>query len=428
MDIPPLPPAGSPLPLDPVQGGAGPEMGGSGGHPDLAAPLRILIAEIRDAAVTALGEPAVTLSPPLAVEAPLDTAIALTNWLSTAAAASGRAPDVITSILEQGYVRAMAGVVPGAPGADAMHAVYEAAAARLAAPPSATVLHAPDPAAGLRVFADEVRAQVTADLDVPVPPVPPAPPALAGEPGNVAAQLLTWLRGVADSAGIAPGELRPSVERGAQQATAALELAHAEAPTQAAVGRAHDVVLAGLALPSGVATPVPLFRPDVVQPVPLPGQRRPRVPRRPPDLPSEPTEPSEADEEGVARVEAPDLKGPMDLIRRYFEDLQSHRPAFAARFFVLPAGFWIHGRWTGYADATRLGEYFAAVKADLEVAGVRGGRLLMLRAEPIAPLVALVHALTTRESAAGEVIEEFEMIYTTVRTPGGWRIATVIRR
>jgi hypothetical protein len=259
------------------------------------------------------------------------------------------------------------------------------------------------------------------------------PGSVGGDPGNVAAQTLGWLRAVADSAGIAVADLRVSVEQGALRAVEALSVADADAAIHAAVARAQTVVLAGLALET--APPgVPPYRPDIVQPVAVRDRARDgRAPRRRPTPPAhgepfeEAVEPGPAEDER-ARLTGPDLKGPMELIRRYFDDFHSTRPGACARHFVLPAGFWAEGRWTGHGEAVALAARYTELRAQLAGAGVAGGRILMLRAEPVAPDVAMVYAVMTRESERGAVLEEIEVAYTTVHTAGAWRIAAVIHR
>jgi hypothetical protein len=426
------------------------------GTHDAAGALRILVAEIRSAAVTTLGEVAATAPAPSAASTAEATATALAEWLNAAAGGPGAAASgasalaatppaaraaLLTAIVELGYARTLAQLPPGTIGADVALNLHDLVlAALVGSGTAATVAHVPDVPSGLRILVEEVRAAVTTDLQLAAPPSAAAmvaePGQVGAEPGNVAAQMLGWLRAVADGAGVAPGELRMSVEQGALRAVEALRLAGADPAIHAAVGRAQDVVLAGLALEAAARPGVPLYRPDMVLPVTVGrGAPRARVDDRRRRAPADEVDGAAVEPDGEepgaearGRPEGPDLKGPMELIRRYFDDFHSERPGACARHFVLPAGFWSHGRWSGHGDAVALASHYATLRAELAAGGVSGGRLLMLRAEPLAPQVATVFAIMTRESPSGEVLEEIEAAYTTVRTAGGWRIAVVIRR
>jgi len=59
---------------------------------------------------------------------------------------------------------------------------------------------------------------------------------------------------------------------------------------------------------------------------------------------------------------------------------------------------------------------------------VTGGRILLLRVDPVGDAVALVHALLAEERAAPERPREVEALYTTVRTAAGWRVAVAVTK
>ncbi|MBS0395990.1 MAG: hypothetical protein JSR54_15315, partial [Proteobacteria bacterium] len=54
--------------------------------------------------------------------------------------------------------------------------------------------------------------------------------------------------------------------------------------------------------------------------------------------------------------------------------------------------------------------------------GLGARRILLLRVDPLGASAALVHALLGQEGAAGEV----EVVFTTLRTPAGWRAASAL--
>ena len=274
-------------------------------------------------------------------------------------------------------------------------------------------------APALRMLVEELRTAIVAELGTVDPPPRPA----SGEsPGNVAAALVRWLRAVADLSQVPVASLRAATEPAAVEA----------------LTRAREVLLGALARePRAAATePTPTYRPDL--PVPtivarevLKRRGRARARSTPPPDPDEEPAPPEKDAAERAphgRAAPPaDLRGPMDLIRRYFEDFHSPLPGACATHFVYPACAWQAGRWHGHSDAAALAASYESLRAYLAARGVAGGRILMLRVEPIGASVAIVHALMTRESTAARVLEELEVVYTTVRTPTGWRIAVVAR-
>ena len=65
--------------------------------------------------------------------------------------------------------------------------------------------------------------------------------------------------------------------------------------------------------------------------------------------------------------------------------------------------------------------------AQLAARDVAAGGIPMRRVEPMGTRVAIVHALMTRESKAGKVLEELEVAHGTVRTAAAWRISVVMR-
>ena len=279
----------------------------------------------------------------------------------------------------------------------------------------------------LRILVEELRSELAATLgEIEPPPLPVA----GEEPGNVAAALVRWLTVVAGAAGVPLATLRAATDAALERTRVALGGDPAEAHGMEALAQARDVLIAAVGRtprPSPTDAP-PAFRPDL--PVPAGALRATRARARPqPGRPAEPrrgdpVEEREAEDDGAPLLA--DLRGPMDLIRRYLEDFYGDSAAACPRHFVFPACMWAGRRWQAYVDAAALGAFYQAYRHDLLVRGIVGGRALMLRVEPVTDAVAIVRARIARESVAGAVLEELEVAYTTVHTAGGWRIAVVV--
>ena len=402
MSIPVTPPGG---PRPDPGAGAGPA------RVDVAAVSRVLIREVRTAAVLALGEAASALPAPAPGESPAATAAALGAWLGTVSGAAVP-PAAAAPILAAGYASALevlahgAAANPGSAGlARTLHDLVAGALGGRSAPPSAAT--ATD---ALEILSAAVERAVSAELGA-VPAPPPAAEAA------VTTALLAWVRAQAAARGLPVAALAAAVESGIEHA--ALVLAAAEPAVHAGFARAKDVLLAGVG--SDATVPLLPFRPDFGLP---PGAIRRAAGRA---LPA-PREELEPEPDGEADPAGPDLQGPMELIRRYFEDFHAATPAAIALHFVLPAGFYADGRWSGHAERAALEHGIAERRATLRARGITGGRILMLRVEPLADRVATVFALMTRDAADGAVVEEVEYAYTTVRVRAGWRIAVSVRR
>jgi hypothetical protein len=291
--------------------------------------------------------------------------------------------------------------------------------ARAAADPPAALRAAPP----LRILVEELRTALVEQLG---PIEPPPLPAAGEEAGNVAAALVRWLSSVALAASMPLPALRAAVELAVERTRVAL--AHdAAAPPDAQLARAHEVLRASLATARGPEPPI--YRGDLAL---VAGPRRLRArsaARRPARGGHEEPEATEEDVPGEGPApdpRLPDLTGPMELVRRFTEDLVSALPGIAAQHFVFPAGLWDGRRWQGFADATLLGAHHERLRAELAARGIARERVLLLRAEPVAAGVVIVHARTARESASGALLEEVETAVTAVRTAHGWRIAALL--
>lgn len=402
--------------------------------PDAAAALRLLVEEILSAAVVTLG-PGPRLDPaPATTDDPRQAAVSLLAWLRLAASATGAAPERIAAVVERAYARVLEVLarLPNGPGADSVRLTRDLLLVELgggAADARPRALEAP----ALRILVEELKSAVVAELGAVEPPPRPASGA---EAGNVAAALLRWMRATAAASNVPLSSLQGAAERALERTADALRVLAVEPPAAGELARAREVLLGALAreAPAPAADTAPRYRPDLPVPALLPQRAAPRDRGRVPRAPRE-SDPESATAEDDAREqdagERPaalaDLKGPMELIRRYFEDFHSPLPGTCARHFVYPACTWQAGVWQGHADAAALSAAYEALRQQLSGRDVAGGRILMLRVEPVGTTVAIVHALMTRESKAGAVLEELEVAYTTVRTAAGWRIAVLMR-
>jgi hypothetical protein len=118
----------------------------------------------------------------------------------------------------------------------------------------------------------------------------------------------------------------------------------------------------------------------------------------------------------------------MQCIRRYHDAFLAGGAAAFTEQWVYPACAFEAGRWSGAADEVAGALAYAAELAARRERGVAGGRIVMLRVDPVSDAVALVHAVTTEERADGSLIREVETLYTTVRTAQGWRVAVRIAK
>ena len=353
------------------------------------------------------------------------------------------------------------------------------------APPPVAI----DQALALRVLADEVRHAVGTATGAAPPFV--AAPAAADDPGNAGAALLGWLRTAALRAGVPLAALEPAIDAGLDRALAVLPDGAGAAALAAALTAAREVIGRGLeaaraapledvpalpvapgGVPAGLLAPpaapgaaaaslavwlrggvgragaaataddtvrMPLFRPDVAG-RPAAGGPRARATDSHERVPAI----GDADDEGAAqrrRPEAedaaapghderaePPTEGPMQCIRGVVEALLAGDAAAFTALWVYPACFWIDGRWLGCADAAALASLQARILRGRRERGVTGGRILLLRVDPVGDAVALVHALLAEERAAPERPREVEALYTTVRTAAGWRVAVAVTK
>jgi hypothetical protein len=377
--------------------------------------------------------------------------------------------DVPTGATAEARASALAGGLPR-PAASALPpgAVPAAGAPPLAAAAGGRRVPALDAVALLRSFVDEVRVELARTIGAARLPSAAPPLVTDAQGAQLGPALLRWLTSAVGEKGVPLAPLQDAV-RAAYGRAAALLPAPDAAPATGASGASasvagpaaagsastlpardallavRDHVLRGLGVaperfevaptrdfavprldgrveppladPRGVpvGATLPALREDRVEEI----DARPRARRD--DAP-------DADDEATAdeRAAAADLQGPMDCIRRYFDAyLAADSAAYAAQW-VYPACLWSGGRWSAYANATACArgndEYTQAARAQ----GIVGGRIVMLRVEPIADDVAVVHGVFTRELADGTVAAEAEAAYTTVRTADGWRVAVCI--
>ncbi|GEM_PF-4768249 len=406
-DVPPAP-AGRPVPLPPV--------------PDPLAALRTLLRAFADA-LPELAPPAPeTFAAPGA--APPQIAAALASWLAAVGSARGLTAPALAALADGALARSLA-APPPAPGLEhdlaALAEGLRTALAATAAP------RAPPP---LRVLVEELRGSVTEALGPVEPPPLPAP---GEEAGNVASALVRWLGTVAAGAGVAPAALRAAVEVAFERTRSALNPEPPLPPLEAELARAHEVLAAALGRPPpGPREGLPIYRPDLPVLAGPRGRRPARAAGTPRPRPEAADEAAEREPPGEAPGEAraegpalPDLKGPMELVRRYVEDLWSAPAGVAAQHGVYPLGLWDGHAWRGFADATRLTEHHEAARAALAAAGVARERIVLLRVDPVGGGIAWVHAQIERQAADGRALGEVETAALAVRGAHGWRIAVL---
>ncbi len=395
------------------------------------AALKLLVNELIAIVTADLGTRPAPPGAAIFLRDPGGVARALIAWLSAATESGGLKPERLATLIERAYGRVLEILArlpgsPGGPEASVRLARNVLLAELLAAPPSLRT-HA----AGLmplKLLVAELERAVTEELGR----LPPAPRPTAGEdPGNVASGLLRWLRAAATATNLPLGRLRGALDRALERSRAMLIEDAALPAALDELDQAREVLIAAIGRAPRAESPVPTFRPDlpVAPPGAVRGRRDPRAQAREPHDGSDGDEPvASAADEPEDSPPALDLKGPMELIRRYLEDLESGEPGRPTRHFVYPACRWQGGRWEAFADAPALAQACLARGRAPPARGLGGGKILMLRVEPVGPTIATVRALIERAGTPGARPEEVEVAYTTVLTPEGWRIAVLMLR
>jgi hypothetical protein len=388
---------------------------------------------------------------------------------TAAQAVSSVAPRAVPGAAPSAGANAAAPTAPAASPPAAIRAEAEAATDRQAlpvrgpatpAPPSAgTPPRAPalTSAEALRVLVEQVRARLVGAAGPAR--LPNAPPPLVTDPHGAALgpALVRWLTAAVAEKGVALGVLQEAVRGAHADAEARAAPAGGESGTPAADDEARavlrtvrDFVLRALGAPperdgrpetrvEGRAAVTPAAAAPVVadpRGVPVvagttvrredrveavePRARRTRSDDR--DAPSEP----EAGPAAGGPAAEDEVQGPLECVRRYFEAFHAGDGAAYAAQWVYPACVWSDGRWTAFATPAACASGIDAHVQSARARGMAGGRILMLRVEPMAQDVAVVHGLFTRDRADGSVLHEVEAAYTTVRTADGWRVAVCV--
>jgi len=379
--------------------------------------------------------------PPLP-EVPGDSAeAAVQRWLRQSFPA-GRAPVVELRLLVD---EAQARVQGSGNESSALVSARTALLRALSPPPSSASRSpaTPDRSSALRTLVETVRTAVSAEIGLSTPLSLPL--AAAGEPGNAGAVLLGWLRATAAGAGVPPRSLVAAVETGVARALATLSATGGGTALEDTIAQARDVVLRGLDAAPAARTGAGLHLELTPPPPFLPGLRDPAAARA---LASEDAgalrrrDRVEAvgDEDRLAReaqsdpepAPAPDADEPpdtpMQCIRRHVECLQGGDSQRYAENWVYPACTWLDGEWSGYLDAAACIAGTPRLREAGAGSGSDGTKILMLRVEPVSDQVALVHAALADTDAQGRTAREYDVVYTTVRTPAGWRVAVCLGR
>jgi hypothetical protein len=249
------------------------------------------------------------------------------------------------------------------------------------------------------------------------------------------------LRTDAVRAGASTTLLAAAVEAGAERALRSLAAAGADGGERAAIAAVRVWLGRGLAGAAG-GPPSLLYRPDVPVPAAASGKRiRGRDGgERVPAIGEDERSMARERHAGGAGRRAPDgaeqaaaaaanpTEGPMQCIRRCLDALMAGATAAFTAEWVYPACFWIDGRWFACADETALGTFHGRILRARRERGIVGGRILLLRVDPVSETAALVHALVSEERADGSPAREVESLYTTVRTDAGWRVAAAVAK
>jgi hypothetical protein len=404
--------------------------------------LRALVAEIRALASASAGSLPSWPDPRGSTNEP-----ALARWFRTALESAQLAPAALKELVEAAAARLAAGAAVAEPRAleaarDAVLRLLAVATAEVAggAPAATASPEGPGAAESMAVLAEAVATAV--GQAVGRAGASPAPPAGATEDPSAAARALAgWLRAEAARSGASPARLALAVEAGAARALEVLTSTGAGAAARAAIESARALIARQLASDEGTSGAVPLlYRPDVPR-RPAAGGNRLRAPgghervlpvgedeRAPPrDGSDAPAGEDFAGSRSGPGVDSP-TEGPMRCIRRTIEALLAGDTRGYTAQWVYPACFWIDGHWLACPDETALAEFQARLLRGRLERGAAGGRILLLRVDPVGDAVALVHVLLSEERSDGGAAREVEALYTAVRTAGGWRVAAAFAR
>jgi hypothetical protein len=411
------------------------------GPAEAAAPpsreLRALATEIRALATASAGS-----LPPWPELRAATAELALAQWFRTALGSARLAPLALKELVEAAAARIAATTAVGEPRAleaarDAVLRLLAVATAEAAGGVPTATAASPGPAAAepLAVLVEAVATAVGQTIGAGASPAPPAD--ASGDPSVTARALAGWLRAEAGRSGVPSARLASLVEAGVARALDVLTSAGAGAAARAAVESVRALIARELAVDDGGPGPVPLlYRPDVPQRFAA-GSRRIRAPgghervlpvgeeERAPsrDGSGAPAEEGSCGSPADPGTDSP-TDGPMRCIRRTVEALLAGDIRAYTAQWVYPACFWIDGHWLACPDETALAEFHARLLRGRQERGAAGGRILLLRADPVSEAVALVHVLLSEERSDGGAAREVEALYTAVRTAGGWRVAT----
>jgi hypothetical protein len=372
---------------------------------------------------------------------------ALARWFRTALGSAGLAPAALKELVEAAAARLAAGAAAAEPRAleaarDAVLRLLAVATAEVAGGvPTATATPQGSGAAeSMAVLAEAVAIAVAQAAGAAG--ASPAPPAGAtGEPSVAARSLAGWLRAEAARSGMSPARLALAVEAGVARALEVLTSGGAGAVARAAIESARAALARELAVDDGTSGPMPLlYRPEVPQRLAA-GAPRVRVPgghervlpvgeeERAPsgDGSGAPAGEDSAGSRSDSGADSP-TEGPMRCIRRTIEALLAGDTRAYTAQWLYPACFWIDGQWLACPDETALAEFQARLRRARHERGAAGGRILLLRVDPVGDSVALVHLLLSEERSDGDAAREVEALYTTVRTAAGWRVAAAFSR
>ena len=113
-------------------------------------------------------------------------------------------------------------------------------------------------------------------------------------------------------------------------------------------------------------------------------------------------------------------------ILEYFAAFQTGDSKQYAAQWLYPASLWTQGRWTQINTAAEMEHNNIEYQRAQRAAGIKGGSVVSLSCEELAPGAALVRGRFSRVRSDGHVTGFVEATYTVLRVDDVWKVAVCI--
>ena len=113
-------------------------------------------------------------------------------------------------------------------------------------------------------------------------------------------------------------------------------------------------------------------------------------------------------------------------ILEYFAAFQAGDSKRYAAQWLYPASLWAQGRWTQIASAAEMEHNNIEYQRAQRAAGIKGGAVISLSCEDLAPGAALVRGRFSKVRSDGHVAGFVDATYTVLRIDEVWKVAVCI--